>query len=130
MSAVPKARPWSFPKPTLTTANLGLEAMRLDGTPAEIGTWLGKVDKALQYVHTERAKLGARMNRLGNTVGILANSFEATSASRSRIADTDISVEASRLVRTQILNQAAMAMAAQANASATQAMALLGARGP
>ena len=50
---------------------------------------------------------------------------ENTSAARSRIVDADFAVETSQLARQQILQNAATAMVAQANAIPQQVMALL-----
>ncbi len=48
-----------------------------------------------------------------------------TSASRSRIEDTDYAAASTELARTQIIQQAATAMLAQANQSPQSVLALL-----
>jgi flagellin len=50
---------------------------------------------------------------------------ENISASRSRIQDTDFAAETAKLTRAQILQQAGVAMLAQANTAPQSALALL-----
>ena len=83
------------------------------------------IDKAISYVNTERSKLGAVVNRLTHTVDNLANIVTNTEASRSRIKDTDYASETAELARTQIIQQAATAMLAQANQAPQSVLALL-----
>ena len=86
---------------------------------------LSVIDKAISYVNTERSKLGAVVNRLTHTVDNLANIVTNTQASRSRIKDTDYAAETAELARTQIIQQAATAMLAQANQAPQGVLALL-----
>jgi len=86
---------------------------------------LSVIDKAISYVNTERSKLGAVVNRLTHTVDNLANIVTNTEASRSRIKDTDYASETAELARTQIIQQAATAMLAQANQAPQGVLALL-----
>ena len=86
---------------------------------------LATIDDALTYVNAERSKLGAIENRLGHTIDNLANVITNTEASRSRIMDTDYGVETAELARSQIIQQAATAMLAQANQSTQSVLSLL-----
>ena len=95
------------------------------GTQAAAANALKVVDQALNYVNAERSKLGAVENRLTHTIDNLANIVTNTAASRSRIMDTDYGQETSELARTQIIQQAATAMLAQANQSAQSVLSLL-----
>ena len=83
------------------------------------------IDKALDGVSQMRAKMGAIQNRLEYTISNLSNVSTNTSASRSRIMDTDYATETSNLAKAQIISQAATAMLAQANQSAQSVLALL-----
>ena len=74
-----------------------------------------QVDDALDVINTERAGIGATVNRITYAVDNLANVSLNTSASRSRIMDADYAKASSELARTQIISQAATAMLAQAN---------------
>jgi len=89
------------------------------------GKALSVIDKAISYVNTERAKLGAVVNRLTHTVDNLSTMVTNTQASRSRIKDTDYAAETAELARTQIIQQAATAMLAQANQAPQGVLALL-----
>ena len=73
-------------------------------------------DTAIAAVSTARADLGALQNRLESTVRNLGTTFENLQAAESRIRDTDMAAEMMEFTRTNILNQAATAMMAQANA--------------
>lgn len=86
---------------------------------------LSVIDKAISYVNTERSKLGAVENRLTHTIDNLANVVTNTSASKSRIKDTDYAAETAELARTQIIQQAATAMLAQANQQPQTVLSLL-----
>ena len=86
---------------------------------------LRELDVALNRISTERAGLGAVMNRLTYAVDNLANVSLNTSESRSRIMDADYAKASSELARTQIISQAATAMLAQANQSPQSVLKLL-----
>ena len=75
--------------------------------------------------HAERGDLGATMNRMQYTINNLSNIVMNTQASRSRIQDSDIAVETSKLTKSQVLQQAAQAMLAQANQTAQSVLSLL-----
>lgn len=86
---------------------------------------LDVLDKAISYVNLERSKLGAVQNRLTHTIDNLSNIVSNTSASRSRINDTDYAATTAELARTQIIQQAATAMLAQANQAPQSVLSLL-----
>jgi flagellin len=86
---------------------------------------LDVIDKAISYVNLERSKLGAVQNRLTHTIDNLSNVVTNTSASRSRIKDTDYAATTAELARTQIIQQAATAMLAQANQAPQSVLSLL-----
>jgi flagellin len=86
---------------------------------------IGIIDKALEQVNATRADLGAVNNRLDHTMANLANVSEKTSASKARIVDADFAAETAALSRAQVLQQAAQAMLAQANARPQEVLQLL-----
>jgi flagellin len=88
-------------------------------------TALAAVDAALATVNSSRASLGAYQNRFESTIANLQTTSENLSASRSRIRDADFAAETAELTRTQILQQAGVAMLAQANAVPQNVLALL-----
>ena len=83
------------------------------------------IDTAIETVSTQRAALGAYSNRLGSTMSNLDQINVNLSASKGRIADADFAAETGNLAKNQILQQAATAMIAQANASKSSVMSLL-----
>ena len=83
------------------------------------------VDSALASVNGQRAKFGALQSRFENTISNLQTTSENLSASRSRIRDADFASETANLTRAQILQQAGMAMLAQANALPNNVLTLL-----
>jgi flagellin len=83
------------------------------------------IDEAIATVNTQRSKLGAVSNRLDSTIANLTNATTNLEAGRSRIQDADFAVETTNLAKTQILQQASMAMLAQANASKQGVLQLL-----
>ena len=88
-------------------------------------TTLGYIDTAIARVASHRATLGAMVNRLEFAVDNLNNISTNTSVSRSRIMDTDYAEETSKLARTQIIQQAATAVLAQANQHQKMVLSLL-----
>lgn len=88
-------------------------------------TTITALDNAIKAVTTERSKYGAAINRLTYTIDNLSNEVLNTSAARGRILDTDYAKASSELARTQIIQQAATAMLAQANQSSQSVLALL-----
>jgi flagellin len=86
---------------------------------------IASIDTALQKANDQRAKIGAGINQLNYAADNLANISMNTAASRSRIEDTDYASVSTELARTQIIQQAATAMLAQANQSPQSVLALL-----
>jgi len=83
------------------------------------------VDAAINKANTDRAVLGAQMNRLGYVSSALMNQSTNISASRSAVIDTDFAAETAGLTRGQIMQQAATAMLAQANQMPNVILSLL-----
>jgi flagellin len=86
---------------------------------------LDVLDQALRTVSDSRADLGAIQNRLESTIANLTNVSENVSAARSRVQDADFAAETAALTRAQILQQAGVAMLAQANAQPQTVLSLL-----
>ena len=83
------------------------------------------VDNAIKLVSTERGKLGAVSNRLTSTIANLDQVAVNLSASQGRIQDADFAAETANLAKNQILQQAGIAMLAQANASQSTVLSLI-----
>jgi flagellin len=97
----------------LTTAESG-NTLTVE-TVAGANALITAIDDALDTVNGSRATLGAIQNRFESVVTSLQTSSESLSAARSRIQDTDFASETANLTKSQILQQAGMAMMAQAN---------------
>lgn len=76
---------------------------------------IASLDAALQSVGDARSALGAYQNRFLTEIDSLQNQVIDLSKSRSSIQDADYAVESASLMRTRIIQEASMAMLAQAN---------------
>ena len=83
------------------------------------------IDEAIAAIDTERSNLGSTQNRFTTTIANLQNSIENQTAAKSRIMDADFAIETANLSRAQILQQASVAMLAQANQSSQNVLTLL-----
>ena len=83
------------------------------------------IDGALANVDSIRADLGAIQNRFESTISNLDSAVENFSAARSRVLDTDFAAETANLTRSQILQQAGVAMLSQANSLPQLVLSLL-----
>ena len=125
---------------SISTANAGADVFTSAGTnnssfsslaAATVTTAAGAtaalavVDAALNQVNSSRADLGAYQNRFESTIANLQTASENLTASRSRIQDADFAAETAALTRAQILQQAGVAILAQANAQPNNVLALL-----
>ena len=87
---------------------------------------LNLLDEAMDKVNATRATMGAVMNRLDHVISNLTNVSMNMSASRSQIEDADYAASSTELAKTQIMQQAATAVLAQANTSQQSVLKLLG----
>jgi len=94
-------------------------------TSAKADTLLASVDEAIGQVSTFRAVLGARQNQLETAINSIGVSVENLSASESRIRDADIAAVSSEMVTRQIMQQAGVAVLAQANSAPQSVLSLL-----
>lgn len=83
------------------------------------------ISAELDSISSARATLGAGQSRLESVVNNLSNNVTNLSDARSRIEDTDYSMETTALAKAQILSQASTAMLAQANQSQENVLSLL-----
>jgi flagellin len=82
-------------------------------------------DMALTAINGQRSSFGALQNRFEATITNLQSTSENLTAARSRIRDADFAEETANLTRAQILQQAGVAMLAQANAQPNNVLSLL-----
>ena len=111
---------------TKTASLSGTSILNTDiSTVAGANAAITSVDAALSSVNSSRAALGSIQNRFSSVVASLQTTAENLTASRSRIQDTDFAAETANLTRNQVLQQAGVAMLAQANALPNQVLTLL-----
>ena len=106
------------------SSTLNLTAAMTLGSFASAQTYITALDNAIESVAREREQMGAVMNRLDHTIANLNNVATNLATSKGRIEDADFAAETSNLARTQVLQQASMAMLAQANASKQNILSL------
>jgi flagellin len=111
--------------------------MVADGTYSLVGTAVNvssstsstaaiqSLDVAIGKVNSQRATLGTMQTRFDSVISNLNTSSENLSAARGRIRDADFAKETASLTRNQILQQAGVAMLAQANSLPSNVLALL-----
>jgi len=115
----------------MTTSSLGLPISAFTGGTMGIGTLtdatstLSAIETALETINQQRANIGAAVNRLAYAADNLTNIASNATQSRSTIMDTDYALATTQLAKTQIIQQAATAMLAQANQQPQGVMALL-----
>lgn len=84
-----------------------------------------QIDAAVGMVSSERAKIGAWVNRLEHTMSNLDIQEENQTAAESRIRDLNIAQESTALSKSQMLSQASTSMLAQANQQSQGLLSLL-----
>ena len=99
----------------------GASVSTRDGATSAMST----IDSALNEINSERARMGAMINRLGYAGDNLTNIAQNLTSARSRIEDTDYAAATRELARTQVIQQAGIAMLAQANQQPQSVLALL-----
>ena len=108
----------------MTLTGLGIGDALID-TSARAGTSLGLISTALEKINSQRAEIGAGINRMAYAADNLMNISSNATQSRSTIMDTDYALATTQLAKAQIIQQAATAMLAQANQQPQTVMTLL-----
>ena len=107
---------------------LGLISMASDDANLTSATnfqnYIASLDGAISIISTDRGKYAAAMNRLDHVIANMQNVATNLSMAKGRVEDADFAAETSNLARVQVLQQASMAMLAQANASKQNILSL------
>ncbi|MGB0588313.1 MAG: flagellin [Myxococcota bacterium] len=85
-----------------------------------------KIDAAMESLSTDRATLGSTINTLNSAVDNLSSTIENYGNSLSQIRDTDMAEESAQFSKSQVMQQAGVAMLSQANAQPNLVLRLLG----
>lgn len=109
----------------MTALNTVLDAYLTAPTRLGAHDLIADIDDAIDYVSRGRSRMGAQQNRIESAIASYQVQSENVSAARGRIVDADFAVETANLSRAQILQQAGMAMLAQANAMPQNVLSLL-----
>ncbi len=104
---------------------LGITTVLSLGTVAASASSITALDTAIGTVNAQRASIGAGINQMTYAVDNLSSVASNTAASRSSIMDTDYATASTQLSKTQIIQQAATAMLAQANQQPQAVLSLL-----
>jgi flagellin-like hook-associated protein FlgL len=109
---------------SLTTRALGLAFLSLsDSVVSGVIGFTGMdnaqqansvIERSIERLSTNRAKLGAKMNRINFVSDALSIAIENNEQARSSIIDLDIASEMSKFVSLQVLKEAGVAMISQA----------------
>jgi len=110
----------------MSTAASGLDVSGVSiSTAASASSAISTIDTAIATVDSFRADLGAKINRFTYAIDNMSNISMNTAAARSRIQDADYASATTELARSQIIQQAATAMLAQANQQPQSVLSLL-----
>ena len=101
--------------------DLSIDISTQDGASSAIGV----IGSTLDSVNSTRSTIGSYINRLNYAADNATNISTNLSASRSTIMDADYAEETANLAKSQIIQQAATAMLAQANQQPQSVLALL-----
>ena len=111
-------------EPLSTVTKGGLSLSGHISVQANAMGYIVNIDNAISIISADRGKYGATMNRLDHAMANLQNVATNLALAKGRIMDADFAAESSNLARTQVLQQASMAMLAQANASKQNILSL------
>jgi len=103
---------------------LGIDVLELSSASAASSA-MTAIDTAIETVSRSRGRFGAMQNRLQYTVNNLETQAESMASAESRIRDADVAYETAQLARNKVLQEASLAMLAQANLMPELAMKLL-----
>ena len=114
----------SIPDMAATAATIEYSVNVTIGAFTNAQSAITELDEALSGVASVRADIASKMNRLDHTIANLDNVVTNLSQAKGRIEDADFAAETANLARTQVLQQASMAMLSQANASKQNILSL------
>ena len=96
-----------------------------DWTTTLVREYMAKIDTVICGISSDRALLGAYVNRLDATAANLTTMNQNLEATKSRIVDTDVAKASSDMVKYQILQQSSASILTQANQLPSIALTLL-----
>ena len=103
----------------IATVNIGAGVNQSD-----LDDVVSAIDGAIKSVSTKRADLGAVSNRFDHIIGNLQTVINNTVRSKGIMIDADYAIETTKLTRSNILQQGATSMLAQANSQKNLVLSL------
>ena len=116
---------------SVTLSGMNATALAVASDVANITTFtaaqsaISTIDGAIETVNSARSRMGATMNQLSYSADNMVNISTNIAASRSTIMDTDYATASATLSKSQIIQQAATAMLAQANQQPQSVLSLI-----
>jgi len=110
---------------SMDSNSLGLTALNTISTFTASQAALGLIDSAIDIVNNARSTMGAIMNQLSYSADNMVNISTNIAASRSTVMDTEYATASAQLSKSQIVQQAATAMLAQANQQPQAVLSLI-----
>jgi len=116
---------------TVNLSGMNATALAVDGAVASIAGFtaaqsaINTIDAAIETVNSARSRMGATMNQLSYSADNMTNISTNIAASRSTVMDTDYATASATLAKSQIVQQAATAMLAQANQQPQSVLSLI-----
>lgn len=111
----------------LRAATLGVDSASVDlSTAATAQTAITDIETAIDSVSAYRSDFGAAQNRLESAITNLETYTQNLMAAESNIRDADFALETAEMSKLQIVQQAGVAVLAQANSLSMGALRLLG----
>ena len=104
---------------TLAETDVTAATLKIDSIDVSTGVQGGTIeaiDEAINTVSEARSTLGASQNRLEHTMNSITNYHENLTAAESRVRDVDMAKEMAEFSKEQVLMQAGVSIASQANA--------------
>ena len=108
-----------------TAAGLGVDAEAV-GTQAAAQDAIATIDDAMESLLTDRAEIGATINNLNSTIAHLGTTATSYGEALGTVRDADVGAESTEFAKHQVMQQAGVAMIAQSNAIAQNALKLIG----
>jgi len=109
---------------SVDAGNLGISGVTISTFAGAQGA-LATLDTAIDTVNNARSAMGATMNQLSYSADNMTNISTNIAASRSSVMDTDYATASATLSKSQIIQQAATAMLAQANQQPQSVLSLI-----
>jgi len=110
----------------LTTTGLSITTSNIDiSTTTNASAAVSILDNALSTVNGYRASFGSSSNRLNSALQGLQSSASTVAIAEGNIRDADFAYETAQMTKLQIMQQASIAVLAQANSLGSAALGLL-----